>query len=162
MADLTLAGFVLARLAEEQAVAEAASPGPWEACVDRHQRGVTEVGVWCESTGRYIAEQVTSGDRAAADGAHIARWDPARVLAEVEVKRQLLKLHAIVHREIGWLSDGEEEHAEIPVCGLCVPRHSHFRRREDVPEGACSTVRLLALPYAGHEAYRVEWAPDAP
>lgn len=89
---------------------------------------------------------------------HIVRHDPARVLAEVNAKRQILDLHGIVHREIGWLADGEEEHGEIAVCGACVPKHAHYQRRADVPEGACTTVRLLALPYADHPDHRVEWS----
>jgi hypothetical protein len=63
----------------------------------------------------------------------------------------MLELHHIVWRDIGWFSEegGElvEEAAELPVCGLCIPRHSSFRLREDVPEGACQTIRLLAEGY---------------
>ncbi|MER6956021.1 hypothetical protein [Streptomyces sp. NPDC000618] len=51
------------------------------------------------------------------------------------------QVHMLVHRQIGWLEDGEEQSAEIPVCGACVPRNSHFQRREDVPEGPCQTMR---------------------
>lgn len=81
-----------------------------------------------------------------------------RLLAEVDAKRRILDLHDIVWRDIGWLEDGDEEYAEIPVCGQCVPKHSHFSTRADVPEGPCRTVRLLALPLAGHPDYREEWA----
>jgi hypothetical protein len=52
---------------------------------------------------------------------HIARHDPARVLAEVEAKRQILD-----HLAYEWSS---------PI------------------------LRYLALPYAGHPAYREEWKP---
>ena len=48
--------------------------------------------------------------------------------------------HTIVHRQIGWLADGEEESAELPVCGTCVPKNSHFPSREDVPVGACEAL----------------------
>jgi hypothetical protein len=92
---------------------------------------------------------------------HIARHDPVRVLADIDSKRRIIKLHSVVHREIGWLEDGQEEHDEIQVCGLCVPRHSHYRHREDVPEGPCLTVRLLALPYADMPGYQSDWALDA-
>ncbi|WP_326768654.1 DUF6221 family protein [Streptomyces sp. NBC_01591] len=90
---------------------------------------------------------------------HVVRHDPARVLREVEAKRRAVELHGIVHREIGWLESGGEEYSETPVCGLCVPKHSHYQRREDVPEGPCLTVRLLALPYADHPDYRDAWRP---
>jgi hypothetical protein len=85
--------------------------------------------------------------------------EPARVLADVDAKRRIIDEHAIVHRNIGWLADGDEEYGEIPVCGRCVPKHSHYSRRADVPEGWCRTLRLLALPYADHPDYRAEWRP---
>ena len=88
-----------------------------------------------------------------------SRFDPARVLREVEAKRQTTQLHSIVHRQIGWLEDGDEEHAEIPVCRKCVPKHSYYERRADVPEGPCLTARLLALPYAYHKDYQEKWRP---
>ncbi|TDD79004.1 DUF6221 family protein [Actinomadura rubrisoli] len=65
---------------------------------------------------------------------HIARHDPARVVAEVEVKRRLLDLHT--------RSNG------TGVCQAC---------GESVREGGCTTLRLLAMPYADHPAYRKTW-----
>ncbi|MFE4373376.1 hypothetical protein ACFRMN_35110 [Streptomyces sp. NPDC056835] len=68
------------------------------------------------------------------------------MLRAIDAKRLIVDLHRIVHREIGWLENGEEEHGEIPVCGLRVPKHSNYQRREHVPVGPCLTLRLLALP----------------
>lgn len=83
--------------------------------------------------------------------AHILRNDPSSVLRRCEADRKLIDLHGIVHRNIGWLEWDEGEHAEmyaeLPVCGLCVPKHSSFPRREDVPEGPCRTVQLVAEGY---------------
>jgi hypothetical protein len=53
--------------------------------------------------------------------------------------------HAIVYRQIGYLEEGEEQSAELPVCGQCVPKNAHFARREDVPEGAC-TMGHASIP----------------
>jgi hypothetical protein len=57
--------------------------------------------------------------------------------------------HDIVYRDIGWLEEGQEQSAELPVCGQCVPKNAHFARREDVPVGACTmrraSIRLDAL-----------------
>lgn len=86
-------------------------------------------------------------------------FNPERVLREVEAKRRILDEHAIVHRQLGWLEDGEEDHAETPVCRRCVPKHSWYGRRADVPEGHCLTVRLLALPHADHPDYQEKWRP---
>jgi hypothetical protein len=66
---------------------------------------------------------------------HIARHDPARVLAEVEAKRRLLKqfrlrgdsVRAVVQPSTGGVWD--------------------------------DMLRLLALPYADHPDYREEWRP---
>lgn len=82
---------------------------------------------------------------------HIAHNDPSSVLRRCAADRKLVDLHGIIHRDIGWLEWDEGEHAEmyaeLPVCGLCVPKHSSFPRREDVPEGPCRTVRILAEGY---------------
>lgn len=64
--------------------------------------------------------------------AHIVEHDPARVLREINAKRQLLSLH----------SEGSSQ----LFCSHC----EH--------EPPCPTLRLLALPYADHPGYREEWA----
>lgn len=94
----------------------------------------------------------------AADAKHIALHDPSSVIRHCKADRELVELHGIVWRDIGWLEWDEGEHAEmyeeIPVCGLCVPKHSSFPRREDVPEGPCRTVRILAEAYGITEEER--------
>ncbi|MFE9335259.1 DUF6221 family protein [Streptomyces sp. NPDC007063] len=60
---------------------------------------------------------------------HVLRHDPARVLAEVEAKRRILRWHL------------DEE-----CCSVCL---------DDV-EG-CPLFRALAMPYASHPDYREEW-----
>jgi hypothetical protein len=67
---------------------------------------------------------------------HIARHDPARVLAEVAAKRAIIDEHAPV-------VDG-----------------SQGRRWFVGSESQSSlTLRLLALPYADQPGYREEWRP---
>ena len=90
---------------------------------------------------------------------HIARHDPARVLREVDAKRHLLQMHSLIHRDLLWLENGNEETAELPVCGLCVPKHLCYQDRDDVPEGPCTTLRLLAYAYTDHPDYRPHWDP---
>ncbi|MEU2724095.1 hypothetical protein [Streptomyces smyrnaeus] len=68
--------------------------------------------------------------------------------ADIDARQRLLELHGIVYRDVMWLAaDGAEETAELPVCGHCVPRHSSFPSRAEVPEGPCLTLRLLALAF---------------
>jgi hypothetical protein len=85
------------------------------------------------------------------DAGHIARHDPARVLAEIEAKRQLVKLHEPVILRGG---SGAQYFETTRVCRSCEPPRQF-------PERAfpCSTLRLLALPYADHPAYKPDWRP---
>jgi hypothetical protein len=73
--------------------------------------------------------------------AHFARWDPTRVLAEVDAKRRILDLHD---------SDGGHE---------CAGGSDSYGS-VTVYDAPCPTVRLLALPYAGQPGYRDEWRPS--
>jgi hypothetical protein len=75
-------------------------------------------------------------------GQWIARHDPARVLAEVDAKRQMLELHHSIELPTEML----DACAECEVTGV-------------YPEYPCRTLRLLALPYAEHPDYREEWRP---
>lgn len=94
--------FVLARVAEYEAAARAASPGGW------HYGDVDSVaGGTLYDKSRTIASLIYEqpGDHdgsivrhllepeADANGAHIARHDPARVLAECEAKRRIVENH---------------------------------------------------------------------
>lgn len=88
--------------------------------------------------------------------AHIARHDPARVLAEVEAKRRIIAEHYAA------LLDGSNP---IQACRQCSDRRpdsdplSHSDRWLRLEPAPCLTVRLLALQYAGHADYRKEWRP---
>jgi hypothetical protein len=77
------------------------------------------------------------------DVLHIARWDPARVLAECESKRRLIALH------IG----ADDWHACPDVDG------TDERFGQDVRDRWCPTLRLLALPYADRPGYQETWRP---
>lgn len=133
-----LVAFLKGRLDEDEQAVRAATPGPW----------LLNDQTYPEAIGNSSGTDVVSGSRwngsasvfnETADALHIAHWNPARVLAEVEVKRQLLTVHK--HNLPGW-------------CSTC-----------DVPGDVrgnihgCATLRLLALSYAGHPDYREEWRP---
>ncbi|MFD7661098.1 DUF6221 family protein [Streptomyces sp. NPDC059788] len=77
---------------------------------------------------------------------HIARHDPARVLAEVDAKRRLLVVHAKSSSYDGCVicDDGNDS------CGCMGGAHWEY---------PCDTVKLLALSYADHPDYRQEWRP---
>jgi hypothetical protein len=68
---------------------------------------------------------------------HIARHDPARVLAEVTAKRRIIDAH-------------DEHYAPAELfCPTCEGQYP-----------PCQTLRLLASVYAGRPGWRSEWAPD--
>lgn len=75
---------------------------------------------------------------------HIVRHDPARALAEVDAKRQIIRLHSFgTGHECSTLDDN----GDIDHCTWVMDSE------------ACTTLRLLALPYADHPGYREEWRP---
>jgi hypothetical protein len=106
-ATLTLAEFLLARYADEEAVA-------------RDAEG------WFQSTD-------WTSSRAAEHG---ELWDPARVLAECEAKREIVE--AWRHESRG--RDGIP--ARTPVAGALL-----------------WVMKQLAQPYSDHPDYRQEWRP---
>lgn len=74
-------------------------------------------------------------------GAHIARWDPARVLAKVKADRRILE----IHHHIECKHDNYGPSGDCAECGNEYP---------------CETVHLLAQAYAGQPGWREEWRID--
>lgn len=139
---MTLTDFLLARIAEDEVGAREASPSPWS------YPGIESVsgGMIYDKTrtiGSVYYEQPDDHDgsivrhmlapEADANGAHIARHDPARVLAECEAKRRIVEQASEDHAEGGGITSAEIALQHI----LCA----------------------LALPYADHPDYREEWKP---
>lgn len=72
-----------------------------------------------------------------------------RMLAECEAKRRIADWHPLVS---GTGSDG----APVVGCANCICRDDD---RTFTVAGPCLTLRLLALPYAGHPEYQEAWRP---
>jgi hypothetical protein len=123
-----LVTFLRARLDEDERAARAASPGPWHL----NAEGDEVLAVDDVTAAECFA---LSNRQLRATAAHIARHDPARVLREVEAKRQMILSHMPVSMVAGW------------GCSA------------DGITGYCSAMRFLALLYADHPEYRPEWAP---
>jgi hypothetical protein len=137
MSDLV--EFLRARLAEDEQAARKAADRDGE----HWTAGSDYVG--SEET-PYVAIGPWDGPLAET-GEHIARHDPARVLAEVDAKRRIIAEHAAVH---GISNTG-------PICSAC-GEVGNLGSEEAVVEWPCRTLRLLALPYAGHPDYDQDWA----
>ncbi|MEU9495397.1 DUF6221 family protein [Streptomyces sp. NPDC048215] len=110
-----LAAFLRARLDEDERVArDCSGDGKWDA---------RDIAIYGPDLGVEVR-------------AHMARHDPARVLAEVEAKRRIIYL-AI----------------QIPAL---TAKHNPFQNDAD---GWAETLKQLALPYASHPDYDEGWRP---
>ena len=165
-----LTEFLLARIAEDEAVARGAidpdRPGThwrWEVPDDTGDldapRWLRTAEVFPTTSGVGSLPGFPLGFEFLAEPsrgmAHIARHDPARVLAECEAKRRIAGLH--------FVGDAEDWDPEHWACRLCQwdedcdsPKHEHQHGSGRFP---CETLRALALPYADHPDYRGEWRP---
>lgn len=92
---------------------------------------------------------------------HIVRWDPARVLAEVAAKRQVIARHTEVLERDRW-DDDCNEIDPLRLCSTCARGESCtccFDADFTEAEMPCVELRLLATVYAGHADYLDEWKP---
>lgn len=130
-----LVAFIEARLAEDQAAAEAIDVPDWRA----ESSWMSELIEPLPSQKRLYDGQFPL--ITAEDVAHIARHDPARVLRDVAAKRRTLGRHQrLPDPRVGY---------DLPsICGLCDS------------EWPCPEVLDLAAPYADHPDYHTEWSPS--
>jgi hypothetical protein len=133
--------FLSARLDMDEATARAATPGPWHEYRD-------PLGFCVEADGR--GRVARFGDRRdhedEPNATHIARWDPARVLAEVKAKRAIMAEH----------TNGGESRPGKYFCTECGSGEPY----EYPTQWPCATLRLLAAPYADHRDYDPAWSVD--
>lgn len=147
-----IARFIQARLAEECSDADAATQGRW--MVTRDPLGThVENG---DGAGRVVMKSGRDrldgcGD---ANATHIARHDPASVLARVESdRRELAELDALPH--YAWAG---------PPAQLCAALANDDRYEPDPCTcGRDAFVdrmrRIKAARFSSHPEYRAEWAP---
>lgn len=164
---MELVDFLRARLDEDEAVARAATPGPWwynpgkqwldPEAFEKYDlaKGEEFVGYGGPHpfTGAVCATGPASHSQSMADAAHIARAaDPARVLAEVDAKRRLLE--ALLGEGHAVLRPGGSTQV---YCDADYGTDSACECGRDERVG--QYLRLLALPYADRPGYRDEWRP---
>lgn len=127
-----LAGFMLARIAEDEEVARGAAGVPWETM---RWPGGSQVLVAASAIRNEKWRLGKLGHVATVehthDVDHIARHDPARVLAECDAKRRIVEQYIDAVKGRKWATCTALERV-LPV---------------------------LALPYADHPDYREEWRP---
>jgi hypothetical protein len=120
---MTLTEFLLARIAEDK---NAAREGTTEAQYS---------GSYGDTAADEVIGMAYNEGVAEAGMKHFERWMPARVLAECEAKRRIIKL-------LPWLDNAS---------GGIVPALKY--------SPAQTVLRQMALPYADHPDYREEWRP---
>lgn len=145
-----LVTWLRGQLDEDERVAREAGPGPWMAITTRDFTGGPDSALDLGGpTGRVVLAGWFDDDPIRPpESEHIARWDPARVLAEVDAKRRILDEILAYESKI----DGEWgccHSAEGIAAGQC----------PDIRPDDIHAVRLLALPYADRPGYREEWRP---
>jgi hypothetical protein len=140
---VSLVEFVEARLAEEQADAEAAGANGWVAGEDGEGWAIElDLGQGPDSTwGACVTCNDSGGNELTEETArHMARQDPAGTLARVTALRAVMKLH----RPVG----------EWPVCAGCFNPDDEA---DDQPH-PCPTLRAVAGIWADHPDYDPAWA----
>ncbi|MFJ4712705.1 DUF6221 family protein [Streptomyces sp. NPDC088785] len=115
------------QLDEDERIARAATAGPWT------QSGIGEYGWGVAFSVPGAGVEANDSDQGRADADFIAAQDPARVLREIDAKRELL---VWLVRKDDWALDNDL-----------------WTWDSD------DALLLLALPYADRPGYREEWKP---
>jgi hypothetical protein len=126
----TLTEFLLARIAKDEMIAQAASTEDALRPYGDPEIELVPIENWGDLAREYLGGQF--GDQA-------ARWHPLRILAECEAKRRIVELHDRSHE-----CSVYDHHGEIDNCSW-------------EPGGDCSTLRLLAFPYSDHPDFQPGW-----
>jgi hypothetical protein len=139
-----LAGWLLEQIAEDEQRAKAMAaeyPTPWDLADRGWMARVVADGPHFHEVIRVEQHQVSdAADWLGGVIQHVETWNPDRVLAECDAKRRIVELHTGEHE-----CSVYEDNGEINYCQYVL--------------GDCSTLRLLALPYAGRPGHRDDWRP---
>lgn len=103
---MDLHAWITQQVDATEARAKAATPGPWEGVIDRHQRGEVNASVWSDKLGYYITETITSGERHEADAHHVGANGPDVALRRCEADRRILAIHFSVNDGYAVACDG--------------------------------------------------------
>ncbi|MEU3683745.1 DUF6221 family protein [Streptomyces sp. NPDC030592] len=136
-----LVQWLRAQLDDDERTARAATGEEWDAIAPSQPYVIFDVAAHKANKTLETVGRVAAVERAE-DRAHIARHDPARVLREIDAKRQLFAIHRSEPNP-----DWDRPGVDGRSCTCCITQYP------------CPTLRLLALPYADRPGYREEWRP---
>lgn len=120
------------QLDEDERIARGATDGPWTRWRGGRLRGLGDLIHPVLTPGQKPGAKAEIVTASWMDADHIAAHDPARVLREIDAKRDLLRFAEAIH-----------DHHETFTTGVAV-------RLE-------GTLRLFALAYADRPGFREEW-----
>lgn len=126
--------FLTARLDEDEAVARAAISGQGDEGWITHDPDAS-------SSDERVVHPHVGIVHEHVQRVHIVRWDPWRVLADVEAKKQIAKIHV---RRPAVVGATEPKGYRCRCCQTAYP---------------CTTVRWLIQPFAAHSDYDESWRP---
>ncbi|MET9142419.1 DUF6221 family protein [Streptomyces sp. NPDC004042] len=138
-----LVQWLRVQLDEDEQIARAASGGPWMAWAgpEKPWQNKGELIHPVQTVDHTVGEPPIM-TAVWFDSRHIAEWDPARVLREIDTKRRTVELCAQPLVDV--TGPGGAEPTFIPGEG---------------PPWGLDVLRLLALPYADRPGYQEEWRP---
>lgn len=143
----TLAEFLLGRIEEDEAEAQAASPGPWRTSAEQDEVLAVDGILVCDGF-------ALSGPQTRATTRHIALHDPVRVLAECAAKRAIVDQcrdrYAIAYRESERLLASAFNQEAVHLEGSRGPIWPH--------KGAEMILHALASAYSDHPDFDPGWA----
>jgi Family of unknown function (DUF6221) len=175
-----VAAFLLARIADDEAAARAATPGPWHGGDDQG-RGVVNadqpdpsLNEFPDWQARSICNESAFGDIRPENAVHIARHDPARVLADCAAKRAIVERHILCEEEnqlysarfdryAAWAEEAGMEGEDEETAAAFAQVEPQLPSRVTTPfetDGLRIAVRLLAQPYATHADFDPAWKLD--
>jgi hypothetical protein len=129
-----LARWLGEQLDEDERIARGATDGPWTPWRGARLHGLGDLIHPVLTPGQKPGAKAAIVTESWLDADHIAEWDPARVLREIDAKRDLLRF-----------AEGIYDHHETFTTGVAA-------RLE-------KTLRLFALPYADRPGYEESWRP---
>ncbi|MEV8623389.1 DUF6221 family protein [Streptomyces sp. NPDC051079] len=155
---MDLVEFLTARLDEDEQAARAATDGPWAAWQRSTLRGLGDLLHAVTTPGQAPGARASIATASWLDAEHIARHDPARVLAEVDAKRRILASYT----EAVLVRDEATQWAMSPSPVITNPGADGVERWTRARDAAFflePAIRLLAQPYASHPDYDEAWRP---
>lgn len=164
---MTITEFLLARIAEDEAAAHrcaGAFPGSWEVEDRGHHAHVA-----CDAPAFHrvseIDQRQTSADWLGGALGMIADFQPARVLAECEAKRAIIKQHGdwpvLVERPP--VMEVDSTNLQSVSCrmsqDIAMLTERGYVSRFGVEPPTAPMIRTLASIYSDHPDYQDEWKP---